>query len=211
VDSLGCTAQVLPHYADVTATAATGGDDPGPGGATLGAYYDAAPAGPKAQKVSRRPLQADQRSSDVRQLHNVDRATRSGIEVSKMPRPMTGTARASTSSAFAPWRRYRCGSPAALARSGLKRAASSPAAGPRHRQGRHHARLTTVNAARRLSNVAKDRAATPTNRGRRREADRRHEPALHLRRGRERHPLTVTAHAPHVEHPRGLSRSVRLA
>jgi len=99
VDSLGCTAQVLPHYADVTATAATGGDDPGLGGATLGAYYDTAPAGPEAQKVSLRPLQADQRSSDGRQLHNVDRATRSGIEVSKMPRPMTGTARASTSSA----------------------------------------------------------------------------------------------------------------
>jgi len=47
-----------------------------------------------------------------------------------------------------------------------------------------------VNAARRLANVAEDRAATPTNpRGRRREADRRHEPALHVRRGRERHPL----------------------
>lgn len=89
----------FPITAEVTATAATGGDDPGLGGATLGAYYDTAPAGPEAQKVSRRPLQADQRSSDGRQLHNVDRATRSGIEVSTMPRPMTGTARASTSSA----------------------------------------------------------------------------------------------------------------
>jgi len=41
-----------------------------------------------------------------------------------------------------------------------------------------------VNAARRLSNVAEDRAATPTNRGRRREAHRRHEPAPHVQRGR---------------------------
>ena len=48
------------------------------------------------------------------------------------------------------------------------------------------------------SNVAEDRAAPPTNRGRRREADRRHEPALHVRRRPQRHPLTVTAHAPHM-------------